>query len=213
MEDVGGASTSAAMALLKLDPAPRRRLLVRVMPIRACFACTAVLVGLITIAGSARSACAQGEAKAALPAASAPTLLPASGTQVLDAVRASGAKAVVVNLWATWCTPCREEFPDLMRFHRAFQDQGVALVLVSGDFPSDTQPAREFLASQGVNFPSYLKSGKDEEFINAFDPAWSGALPATFVYDARGQRKHSFLGPITYQSLETAVAPLLGATP
>jgi len=183
------------------------------MPNRAAIVWTVAFVALTMLAGPMRSACAQSEAKAALPAVSAPALLPASGSQVLDAVRATGAKVVLVNLWATWCTPCREEFPDLMRFHRAFQDRGLALVLVSGDFESEADAAKEFLASQGVDFASYLKSGKDEEFINAFDPAWSGALPATFVYDAKGQRKHSFLGPITYQSLETAVAPLLGATP
>ena len=142
-----------------------------------------------------------------------PALVPASGPQVLDAVKTSGAKVVIVNLWATWCVPCREEFPDLMRFHRDYKDRGVRLLLVSGDFSSESDAAREFLASQGVDFPSYLKSGNDEELINTFDPQWSGALPATFVYDAKGQRRHSFLGPVTYSSLEHEVAPLLVATP
>jgi len=183
------------------------------MPSLAAIACTVAVVALTMLSGPMQFAYAQAEAKAPVPAVSAPALLPATGAQVLDAVRATGAKVVVVNLWATWCTPCREEFPDLMRFHRAFKDRGVALVLVSGDFPGESDAAKEFLASQGVDFSSYLKSGKDEDFINAFDPAWSGALPATFVYDAQGQRKHSFLGPITYQSLETVVAPLLGSAP
>jgi hypothetical protein len=86
-------------------------------------------------------------------------------------------------------------------------------VLVSGDFSSDTEAAREFLATQGVGFRTYLKSGKDDEFINSFDPAWSGALPATFVYNDRGERVHSFLGTVTYDSLEREVVPLVGATP
>jgi thiol-disulfide isomerase/thioredoxin len=172
-----------------------------------------VVVALTTLAALPTTASAQVDAKATAMAASTPAPAPASGAQVLEAVRAKGAKVVLVNLWATWCTPCREEFPDLMRFYRAYEDRGVSLVLVSGDFSSETEAARDFLATQGVDFASYLKSGKDEEFIDAFDPAWSGALPATFVYDSRGQRKHSFLGPITYQSLETEVAPLLAATP
>ena len=140
-------------------------------------------------------------------------LTPATAAEVVAAARASGAKAVVVNLWATWCTPCRQEFPDLMRFYRAYKDRGVALLLVSGDFASDTAPAVEFLASQGVDFPSFLKSQNDEEFINGFDPAWSGALPATFIYDAKGERRRSFLGPVTYETLEHEVAPLVGVTP
>ena len=138
-----------------------------------------------------------------------------SGTSadVLAAVRSAGAKAVVVNLWATWCVPCREEFPDLMRFYRTYKDRGVSLLLVSGDFSSETDPAKEFLASQGVDFPSWLKSEGDDSFINAFDPAWSGALPATFIYDSTGAKRHSFLGPVTYDALEKEVAPLLAARP
>lgn len=139
-------------------------------------------------------------------------VVPASARDILAAVRRDKSRVTVVNLWATWCTPCREEFPDLLRFHDAFKERGVSLVLVSGDFSSDTAAAREFLASQGVTFRTYLKSGKDDEFINAFDPAWSGALPATFVYDDRGERVHSFLGTVTYESLEKQIAPLLGAT-
>jgi thiol-disulfide isomerase/thioredoxin len=190
---------------------------VEAMPLRSPLACTvacsAALVALIATTFPSTQAAAQAEPKATVPAPPLPSLSPASGAQVLEAVRSSGAKVVLVNLWATWCTPCREEFPDLMRFHRAYKDRGVALVLVSGDFASETDAAREFLASQGVDFPSYIKTGKDEELIDTFDKAWSGALPATFVYDANGARKHSFLGPVTYQMLETEVAPLLGATP
>ncbi|HEY2773836.1 MAG TPA: TlpA disulfide reductase family protein [Candidatus Binatia bacterium] len=140
-------------------------------------------------------------------------LQPATSAQLLGTVHGTGAKVVLVNLWATWCTPCREEFPDLLRFYRAYKDKGVRLLLVSGDFASDTAPAKEFLTSQGVDFPTYIKNEGDEAFINALDSQWTGALPATFVYDAAGKRIHSFLGPITYESLEHEVTPLLaGAT-
>ena len=149
----------------------------------------------------------------AAPAQTGLELVPATAADILAAVRKPGSSATIVNLWATWCVPCRQEFPDLMRFWRAHKDKGVALVLVSGDFESETEAARAFLASQGVDFRTYRKSQKDQEFIEAFDPAWSGALPATFVYDAGGQRKHSFLGPITYESLEKEVAPLSAAKP
>jgi thiol-disulfide isomerase/thioredoxin len=148
------------------------------------------------------------------PSAAVTTLeiVPASAPEILAAVRGSKSRATVVNLWATWCSPCREEFPDILRFYNAYKDRGVSLVLVSGDFSSDTEAAREFLASQGVALRTYLKSGKDDEFINSFDPAWSGALPATFLYNDHGEKVHSFLGTVTYDSLEREVAPLVGAT-
>jgi thiol-disulfide isomerase/thioredoxin len=136
-------------------------------------------------------------------------LVPASAAQVLEAVRSSGARVSVVNVWASWCIPCREELPDLIRFERDYRDRGVALVLVSGDFAGDTAAARELLAEHGVDFRTYLKAGKDEEFIDAFDSAWSGALPATFVYDAGGVRRRSLLTAVSYQTLVREVAPLL----
>jgi thiol-disulfide isomerase/thioredoxin len=172
-------------------------------------ASTAAFAVVLALAGPLRWAFAEPAAEQGIPAA----LVPATSQEVLAAVRAAGTKAVVVNLWATWCTPCRQEFPDLMRFYRDYKDRGVTLILVSGDFASESAGASEFLTSQGVNFRSYLKSEPDEKFINGFDPAWSGALPATFVYDDKGQRKHSFLGPVTYESLQQEVAPLLGAKP
>jgi thiol-disulfide isomerase/thioredoxin len=172
---------------------------------------------LFTPSAATRAVAAEPPPAATPPVAEVKTagleVLPATAAEVLDAVRKGGSRVTVVNLWATWCTPCREEFPDLMRFYKAYKDRGISLVLVSGDFSSDTEPAREFLASQGVDFRTFLKSGKDEEFINSFDPAWSGALPATFVYNDRGEKVHSFLGTVTYDSLERVVAPLAGAKP
>jgi thiol-disulfide isomerase/thioredoxin len=158
-------------------------------------------------------------ALAAVPAVAGPLpvdrvdLVPASAAEVQDAVRSSGARVSVVNVWATWCLPCREEFPDLIRFGRDFRDRGVALVLVSGDFADDTAPAREFLAEHGVDFRTYLKAGKDQEFIDAFDSEWSGALPATFVYDAAGVRRRSLLTAVSYETLVREVSPLLVAVP
>jgi len=61
-------------------------------------------------------------------------------------------------------------------------------MLVSADFPESLAAVRRFLVAHGVTDTSYLKDGGDMEFINGLDPRWSGALPATFVYDARGQQ-------------------------
>lgn len=143
-----------------------------------------------------------------LPAAE-PTLLPATAAQILGAVRAPGARAVLVNVWATWCQPCVEEFPDLVRLHRAYEDRGLRLVLVSADFEEQQDAVLAFLRKQGVDFPTYLKDQKDEAFIDGLDARWSGALPASFVFDDRGAIVQFWEGKQSYAAFESKIAPLL----
>ena len=96
---------------------------------------------------------------------------------------------VLVNFWATWCVPCVEEFPDLQRLKREYGPRGLTVILVSLDRPADTATVvARFLRRRGEQSTVYIKkAGHDEAFINAVSDGWSGALPATFVYDAGGK--------------------------
>lgn len=141
----------------------------------------------------------------------APALRAATASEVLKAVRAPGAKAVLVNVWATWCLPCREELPDILRLRRDYAARGLRVILVSGDFSTDAGQAADFLGQLGVDFPTYLKQGTDMEFIDAFDRKWSGALPATFIYDANGHQRGALHGIATYAQLEAQVQDVLRA--
>lgn len=116
---------------------------------------------------------------------------------------------VVLNVWATWCIPCREEFPDLLRLRQAHASQGLSLVLVCADFDDRIVQAREFLAERGVDFPSYLKTGDDMEFIDSLNPEWTGALPATFVYDSAGRLATFWEGKASFAEMERRILPLL----
>ena len=142
-------------------------------------------------------------------AAAAPSIEPADAPAVLAAVRAPGAKAVVLNVWATWCEPCREEFPDLVRLGHEYAGRGVRLVLVSGDFDSEKPAVTKFLADQGVDFASYIKSGDDMPFINGLNPKWTGALPATFVYDGQGRLRDFWEGKASYAKMEARLRRVL----
>jgi len=144
-----------------------------------------------------------------LTLATAPAPTPATAAQVLEAARAAQKQVVVVNVWATWCVPCREEFPDLLKLRRAYRDRGVDVLFVSGDFGAERDQATAFLSEQGVDFPTFIKTGDDMAFIDGFDPKWSGALPATFIYDGRGRLRHALYGLSTYPQLEAKVLDLL----
>jgi len=144
------------------------------------------------------------------PAAEVPPPAEATAADVLKAVRSARGDVVVVNVWATWCDPCRHEFPALLRVRREFAPSGLRLILVSADFADQRPKIVQFLAQQGVGFQTFLKAENDMSFINALDPAWSGALPATFVYDRSGKLHDFWEGEATYEAIAGKVRALLG---
>jgi thiol-disulfide isomerase/thioredoxin len=141
--------------------------------------------------------------------AQGPAFEPANADRVLAAVREPGAKAVLVNVWATWCVPCRAEFPDLMQVARELRPEGLRVVLVSADWDESLPQARAFLAQHGVDFASYHKTGDDMQFINTLDSLWTGALPATLLYDGAGHRVRFWEGRQSYETFSRAVREVL----
>jgi hypothetical protein len=82
----------------------------------------------------------------------------------------------------------------------------VKLVVVSADEFTDAEKASQFLDTVKAPAPRYIKkTADDEKFINSMDPKWSGALPATFVYDRAGKKLKSFFGEVTVADLQGAL--------
>ncbi len=168
----------------------------------------------VALAGAGGAAGCHRRPAAPTPAAASartPELRSAGVQDLLQLVRAPGAKAVVVNVWATWCVPCREELPDLLRVEREYRSRGLRLLLVSADLDSSAGAARVFLARHGVAFQTYLKTGADMEFIDGLSPKWSGALPATFVFDGGGTLRDFWEGKATYDTFAAKVRGLIEA--
>ena len=120
-----------------------------------------------------------------------------------------GGGVTVVNLWATWCAPCRAEMPALLSVARAHKADGVRLLLVSVDFDDQLPAVRKFLAERGVEQTTYFKNEADQTFINAVNPEWSGALPATLVYDRKGKLVEFWEGAADENRFEHAVIAAL----
>lgn len=142
----------------------------------------------------------------------APAPQPVTAAQLREMTRDPAAKLVLINVWATWCGPCREEMPALVKLRHEEEANGVKVVLVSADFDVPTGKLVEFLDGHDVDFPTYLKTEKDADFIAALEPAWSGAIPATFVY-SKGELVDFWEGKATYETFVRKVRESLAAPP
>lgn len=136
-------------------------------------------------------------------------LVPVNQSSLQKAVTSQKGKIVVVSMWATWCAPCKVEMPALIAFEKRHTGDNFKLILVSANEPEEEKAARKFLEASGVSSESYIKQAiDDQKFIDSIDPKWSGALPATFVYDRSGKRVKSFYGVVDFHELESLVAKL-----
>lgn len=119
-------------------------------------------------------------------------------------------KPLLVNFWATWCDPCREEFPDLVKIEKQYRARGLEFTAVSLDDLADIKTSvPKFLRDMNVTSPTYLLNVSDPELAMAqVDPQWSGALPATFLYDSEGKIAYKRLGRIKVDELTAAIEKL-----
>ncbi|MCS6829645.1 MAG: TlpA disulfide reductase family protein [Armatimonadota bacterium] len=119
-------------------------------------------------------------------------------------------KVVVVNLWATWCAPCRAEFPALVKLYNNYRSRGVEVIVISVDDVENEPKVAQFLQEQKAKMPAFIKKpGDSEKFINAVDRDWPGAIPYTIVYDRNGKPFARMLGDHTFAQFEATVKKAL----
>ena len=164
---------------------------------------------LLSLIVAMLSGCSTGPAKhsaAALPDSA--VVVPATADAVLARAKDGAAAVTVVNLWATWCGPCREEFPALLAAIQRHEPDA-RLLLYSADFEDQASAVRAFLAERGVRDTVYLKTGDEQRFIETMHPTWSGALPATLVFDRAGQLREFWEGEADSARFERAIQAAL----
>jgi len=125
-------------------------------------------------------------------------------------INADQDRALLINVWATWCIPCREEFPDLVRIAKSY-NENIRVVGISID-ESEVLDSKviPFLKNQKAEFENYLiKVIESENFINLLSKEWSGAIPATFIYEKDGKQKEILIGKQSYKSFEQAVKKVI----
>ena len=104
-------------------------------------------------------------------------------------------KVVFLNLWATWCPPCREEMPSMVRFYERYRAQGVEVVAVSED--RDPEAVRKFVKGQGVTFSVALD---DEKRVYRLYGATG--VPETHLIDRKGVLRAFQMGPFDWTAPE-----------
>lgn len=141
-------------------------------------------------------------------AADQPRLVPLDEAGYRKLIATHRGKILLVDFWATWCSPCLEELPQLVRLHRRLGGR-FQLVTISADEAEQQADALKLIVKFGVPPPAYIKrSGDNDAFIRAVDPTWSGALPALFLYDRQGRKVRSFVGETEISAVEAAIRKL-----
>jgi len=111
-------------------------------------------------------------------------------------------KTYIVNFWATWCAPCVKELPYFEKIKKEYDDKNVEVLLVSLDFPKQVEKKLiPFINKRKLNSKVVLLDDINEDvWIKSIDENWSGAIPATLIYNKNKRKfyEHSF----DYETLE-----------
>jgi cytochrome c biogenesis protein CcmG/thiol:disulfide interchange protein DsbE len=109
-------------------------------------------------------------------------------------------RVTLVNIWASWCAPCREEHPQLLRLSAM---EGLRLVGIN--YKDDPENARRFLGALGLPFAAVGVDRAGRVFVD-----WGAyGVPETFIVDGKGIIRHKLIGPITPEALEKTLLPLI----
>jgi peroxiredoxin len=116
-------------------------------------------------------------------------------------------QVVLVNLWATWCQPCKEEMPTLQSFYNKYRDQGFVVVAINDGDP--TADVVQFIKDYQLTFPVWL----DPTYIATEQAFKTLNLPSSFVIDRDGTIRMQWVGGISRKMLDEHVSPLIMEQP
>jgi thiol-disulfide isomerase/thioredoxin len=139
-----------------------------------------------------------------------PEIIDTQGYQKL--IQQHRGKPLLVTFWATWCEPCRDEYPMLNELAKQCAPQELQVVGVNLDDDGDLILMRRFIARYKPVFPNYRKKpGEEDAFRQAVLPGWNGSLPASFFYRKDGRQIGQFVGERTRDTYEAAIRSLLNS--
>jgi peroxiredoxin len=114
-------------------------------------------------------------------------------------------KIIVLNFWATWCPPCREEMPELSKMQDEYKNQNLVIIGLSTE---DLDTTKNFIAEHPVSYPVLAGDMQAMTFAESLGNNQS-ILPYTVVIDEKGQLVKTFFGRVNQTLLEKTITPLL----
>ncbi|HTH50891.1 MAG TPA: thioredoxin domain-containing protein [Pyrinomonadaceae bacterium] len=172
-------------------------------------ATAAILAACCTFAG------AQKRKRATHPAAKAVAGPKVTEVNVdgLKALLKPGDKPRLINFWATWCDPCREEFPDLVKLDATYKGKIDFVAVSLDDFVDINTTVPKFLTGMKATMPAYLLHTSDEDAaiaaISSISPDFQGNLPFTILIKPTGELAYSKNGKIKPLALTAEIDKLL----
>jgi peroxiredoxin len=108
-------------------------------------------------------------------------------------------KKVILNFWASWCPPCRQEMPDMEKFYLDQKDKGIEILAVNlTNAEKSREDVTNFMRTNSITFPVVLdENGKVGQLYNV------ASIPASFIIDSQGVIRRELVGPMTYNSMKS----------
>jgi cytochrome c-type biogenesis protein len=148
-----------------------------------------------------RSGNAAGDSSNAVRRAEVGKQVPVYGAQALnggaDSLHLLRGKVVLLNVWATWCIPCRTELPDLQALHERYNQRGLVIVGVSIDEGNDASRVSAFAKERGVTYS--LWHDPADRVSSLF---LANGVPATYLIGRDGKLRWRWLGPLTNDDVQ-----------
>lgn len=112
-------------------------------------------------------------------------------------------EVVLLNIWATWCAPCREETPQLVDLYNEYKDDGLLVLGVSID-EQGVSVVKPFMDEYGVNYPTVIDKGT---IMDKYGPTMG--IPTTYIIGKEGSLRYFAVGPVTKKEIEPRIQKLL----
>lgn len=112
-------------------------------------------------------------------------------------------QVVLVNLWATWCPPCKEEMPTLQAYYNKYVGKGFVIIAINDGDP--TPDVKQFVQDYQLTFPIWL----DPTYIATEQTFKTLNLPSSFVIDREGTIRLKWVGGVNRRMLDQHVTPII----